>query len=340
MELIRKALLSSSDPRAMALYMAGGFQTGVSTQPAPAVEGDFASNNPYFTVDAGPGALVAGASGVTIGRFAWTAPPHDPDGTNAIVNSFGTGPVAGFVHREQQGLITAFLDNAEMTIPKGFAVTLHNGGDFWVKNNGTGQALPGMKAYARYADGAVTFAATGSLTNATVTGSIGPQSATITGSISGDVLTVTAVVGATLVPGAVLSGTGGGGVASGTKITSQISGTVGSTGTYYVDIGNQTVTSTSITAAYGLLTIASVSSGTLGVGDVLSGTGGGGVTSGTFISGLGTGSGGTGTYYVSPSQTVAVGTVITAGLNVETKWIAMSAGLAGELVKISDHANG
>lgn len=333
MEFLRKMLLCSTSP---VLLAPDGFQTSVGIQPAPAVEGDFASSNPRSTVLAGPGALVAGASGVTVGRFCWIVPPHDPDGTNAIVNNFGTGLVAGFLHREQQGLITDFLDNASMLVPKGFPVTLHNRGDFWAKNNGSGQALPGMKAYANYADGKVTFAATGSVTNATVTGSIGPQTASVTGSISGDVLTVTAVTSGTLVTGAVLSGTGGGGVASGTKITGQISGMTGGVGTYNVDIGNQTVTSTTIAAAYGLLTVASVSSGTLGVGDLLSGTGGGGVTSGTFISQLGTGTGGTGTYYVTPSQTVAVGTVITAGVNIETKWYAASAGLAGELVKITD----
>jgi hypothetical protein len=33
----------------------GGFQTSTTDQPAFAVAGDFASQNPYFTFDAGPG---------------------------------------------------------------------------------------------------------------------------------------------------------------------------------------------------------------------------------------------------------------------------------------------
>ena len=56
------------------------------------------------------------------------------------------------------------------------------------------------------------------------------------------------------------------------------------------------------------LTVTAVTSGTLAVGQFLTGTG---VTAGTYISALGTGTGGTGTYTVSASQTVA-STAITA----------------------------
>jgi len=49
----------------------GGFQTVVNTQPAPGIEGDFCNKNPRFSVDAGPGGLVAGDKGVVVGRFAW-----------------------------------------------------------------------------------------------------------------------------------------------------------------------------------------------------------------------------------------------------------------------------
>src|SRR5229473_468395 len=107
-----------------------GFQTSVATVQSPAVEGDFANANPRFTLDSGPGALVAGAAGVTIGRFGWWS-PHFVDGDGA----------PGFVHREQQGLITTYLAESGMVIPAGFALTLSNGGDFWVKNNSSAQAL-------------------------------------------------------------------------------------------------------------------------------------------------------------------------------------------------------
>ena len=60
------------------------------------------------------------------------------------------------------------------------------------------------------------------------------------------------------------------------------------------------------------LTVSAVTSGTLGIGSVLSGTG---ITSGTTITALGTGTGGTGTYTVSASQTVS-STTITANTEV------------------------
>lgn len=310
--------------------MSGGFQTQVNAQPAPAVEGDFASANMnQYSVLAGPGGLVAGASGLTAARFAWLSDSYvDANGAPAVANNFGAGPVAGFVRRDQQGLITTFLQDASMQYPAGFPVTVFDSGDFWVTNNGTAQALPGMKAYANFADGKATFAATGAPATASVTGSIAAATASVTGSIAGDVLTVTAVGSGVLVPGGTLSGTN---VATGTQIVGQISGATGGIGTYRVSIPEQTVDSTTISETYGTLTVTAVGSGTLGVGNTLSGTG---VTAGTVITALGTGTGGTGTYIVSPTQT-ASSTTITAATNVETKWYCRTAGLPGELVKIS-----
>lgn len=316
----------------------GGFQTQVGPQPSPAVEGDFASQNPYFTFDAGPGGLVAGAPGCTVGRFAWVFAPLDQDGTGMIAQtSGGNGSVAGFVHRAQQALITTFLANAGMVIPKGFPVTLMTGGDFWVKNAGTTSAAPGQKAYASLVDGSVSFAATGSPSiGATGTGAIITQSGTITGSISGNVLLVSGSGVLPLVAGALITGAG---VPGGTKIVAQVSGSVaGAVGSYALNIGELNVPIETMTFSYGLMTLTSVTTGTFAVGDVVSGTGIS-VTGVTRITQLGTGTGGAGTYYVDPSQGVGAGT-INAQANVETKWFAMSGGLTGELVKISDHALG
>lgn len=314
--------------------MSGGFQQQVYNQPAQAVAGDFASVNPFFTLKAGPGGLVAGPAGVTIGRFAWTVPPVDPNGSNQIAQNFGVGAVAGFVCRAQQGLNTVFLSDAGMTILKGLMVTLFTGGDFWVVNDGAAEATPGMKAYADFSTGKVSFAATGSPAQvASVTGAIAASTASVTGSISGDVLTVTAVGSGVIVPGGTLSGTG---VASGTKVIAQLTGAAGGIGTYSVNINEQTVASTTITETYGTLTVSAVGSGTLAVGSVLTGSG---VTSGTNITALGTGTGGTGTYVVDPTQT-AGSTTITAVGTVETKWVAFSSGLAGELVAISSQPAG
>lgn len=305
-----------------------GFQTAVNAQPAPAVAGDFASANPRATVLAGPGALVAGPSGVTVGRFAWI-----DDAFGNIASNSGTGAPAGFVHRDQQGLITVWLGQATMQVPEGLPVTLFSAGDFFVTNAGTNQVVPGMKAYANYETGAVTFAATGNAPQgASVTGAIAAGTFSVTASIAGSEMTVTAVGSGAVVNGATISGTN---VVTGTKVVSQVSGTPGGVGVYLVDIP-QTVASTTVSGAFGTLTVTAVGSGALNVGDVLSGTG---VTAGTFITALGTGTGGTGTYIVSPTQT-ASSTTITAAGAVETKWYAASYGAAGELVKMSSYALG
>jgi hypothetical protein len=310
------------------------FQTQAYVQPAVAVQGDFASANPWANALAGPGALVAGVGGVTIGRFCWTAPPQDPDGTNGVAYSYGTGPVAGFVHREQQGLNTTFLSGAGMTIPQGFMVTAMIAGDYWVVNDGATQALPGMKAYADYATGKVRFGATGAPSQqASVTGAVAASTGSFTGSITGNVLNITAVGSGVAVVGGVLSGTG---VASGTRITSQLTGTPGGIGTYEVSIPEQAVASTTISETYGTLTVSAVGSGTLEVGSVLAGSG---VDAGTYVTAFGTGLGGTGTYIVS-SNTVVGSTTITATGDVETNFTARSSGLPGELVKMSSWTQG
>jgi hypothetical protein len=301
------------------------FPATMNQDNALAIEGDFASANPRSSFPAGEGQLVSGTS-CYAGRFAWA----DPSGTT--LNSQGTGNVLGFVGRHQTSLLTTFLSEASLQILAGTAVTPYIAGDFWVRNNGTTTSAVGNKAYAAYASGLASFGPTGNPpAAASVTGSIAANATnTFTGSITGNILNVTASVVGTIVAGSTLSGTG---VTSGTTIVQQLTGTPGGIGTYQVSTP-QTVASTTITGAYGVLTVTAVGSGTLGVGDVLSGTG---VAAGTIITQLGTGTGGTGTYYVNNS-TVVSSTTISATAAVETKWYAMSVGAPGELVKISNHA--
>jgi hypothetical protein len=312
------------------------FQTQVYNQPGFAIAGDFASANPRWTVNAGPGGIVAGAS-LFVGRFAWTTGALDSDGAATVANSFGAGSVTGFLHREQQGLITNYLQEASMQVPIGFQVSLASGGDFWVKNDGATQALIGQKAYANLSNGKVNFAVTGApLSGGSGTASsIAAETFSTTGSIANNVMTVTAVGSGTVYPGVLVTS----GAATGTQVLSQLTGTTGGIGTYQVSPSEQTVTSTTLSGTYGLLTVGGTLTGTFGVGDVLSGSGGGGVTTGTTITALGTGTGGAGTYVVQTTQTVTSST-ISATSTVETKWVAMSSGLAGELVKISDHLLG
>lgn len=307
------------------------FQTQVGVQPAPGIEGDFCDANPRYSVIAGPGGLVAGPAGLVAGRFAWTVAPVDDDGTPAIANNSGDGQVAGFFSRRQQGLITAYLAASSMTTPVGFPVSLFSGGGFWVKNNGSTVALPGQKAFARYADGAAIFAAAGSTpSSASIQGSIAAQSVTFVGSIVDDLLTVQSVSSGTIGVGAIL--TGGTGVITGSRIVGQVSGSVGLVGTYRLNFGQQSVGLAQLTGTYGLLT---VSSGTgIGVGDILSG---GSVTLGSIITAAGTGAG---LWNVSPSQTAAGPGPISAALAIETKWICMSTAQPGDICKMSDKPMG
>ncbi|MBB3743901.1 hypothetical protein FHX10_003400 [Rhizobium sp. BK591] len=311
-----------------------GFQTQATYNPAPAVEGDFASTNPRATVLAGPGGLVAGSSFI-VGRAIWLSSTYvDDDGAPAVANAFGSGAIAGIAHREQQGLIQQYLQEFTMQVPAGFPVTVFASGDFWVKNNGSTQALPGMKAYANFADGKFTAAATGSASTASGSASsVAASTFSVTGSIADNVLTVTAVGSGTVVAGGTISGTG---IATGTKIVSQLSGTTGGIGTYAVSIPEQTVASTTVSGTYGTLTVGGTVAGVFGVGQSISGSG---VVAGTTITALGTGTGGAGSYIVD-NNTVVASTAITAATNVETKFVVRSSALPGELMKISSWLQG
>ena len=144
-----------------------GFQQQVYVQPSPAVEGDFASANPRASVLAGPGSLVAGPDGVTVGRFAWATTNGEENISSGevdfynLVSNSGAGAPSGFVHREQQALITQWLAAATRLIPAGLAVTLHSAGDFWARNGGSAASVVGEKAFADLADGTVVPGAAG-----------------------------------------------------------------------------------------------------------------------------------------------------------------------------------
>jgi len=136
------------------------------------------------------------------------------------------------------------------------------------------------------------------------------------GTISGSVLTITAVVSGSLAVGYTISGSG---VTLGTTISSLGTGT-GGVGTYNLSTSSTVSTAVTIigtttaaqTASFTgsisatTLTVSAVSSGTIYVGMAISGTG---ITAGTVISGYGTGTGGTGAYTVSISQTASSTTI-------------------------------
>lgn len=154
---------------------------------------------------------------------------------------------------------------------------------------------------------------------ASVTGSIAAGTASVTGSIAGNSLYVTAVSSGTLVVGAVLTGTG---VTAGTQIDAQISGTPGGIGEYAVS-KTQVVASTTVTASYGTLTVTAVASGTLSVGQTITG---GTTLANTQITALGSGTGLTGTYIVNLTQTVTSGTLTATGSALAVSYDSISGG--------------
>lgn len=315
--------------------MAQGYQTQVYNQPAQGVAGDRASQNPIATYDAGPGGLVADASGIAVGRFAWVTPPTDPNGTGSLATqALGLGNVAGFAYNVLQALNTVFLSDGTMVIPQGLPVALAVQGDFWVINSGTTEAVVGQKAYANFGTGLATFAAAGAPTTAaTATGSsIAASTFSVTGSIQGDILTVTAVGSGTVVRGATISGTG---ISGSPQISAQLSGTAGGVGVYLISVSQQSnIASETISGTYGTMTVGTMTVGTgFSVGQTL--VVGGSVVAGTNITQLLTGTGGNGSTFAVSNNTVVGSQSISAVGNVETKWFAASSAQPGGLVKIT-----
>jgi len=142
-----------------------------------------------------------------------------------------------------------------------------------------------------------------------------PANAVFTGSVSATTLTVTNVSSGTLAIGQSLYGVG---VSAETVITALGSGT-GGTGTYTINVSqtvsarslNSTATGARFTATIAgtTLTVSAVATGTIYVGQTIQGAG---VTAGTVVTALGTGTGGTGTYTISVASTVGSGVTMYA----------------------------
>jgi hypothetical protein len=133
-------------------------------------------------------------------------------------------------------------------------------------------------------------------------------SAVFTGVVSGTTLTVTSVKSGTLAVGQHFFAVG---ALQESVITALGSGS-GGTGTYTLGLSQTIASSQMYTSSAGAvitasmsgttMTVTAVSSGTLYVGQTIQGAG---ITTQTIITALGTGSGGTGTYTINNSQTVA-----------------------------------
>ncbi|CAB4123405.1 hypothetical protein UFOVP41_53 [uncultured Caudovirales phage] len=152
------------------------------------------------------------------------------------------------------------------------------------------------------------------VTSGVVQYTIGPNHTTpnfvganFTGTFSGNILTVTGITQGAVAQGQYLSGPG---ITEGTKIVQTLTGAGGNVnevGTYQLNI-TQAIQNPVFTGSISgtTLTVTAVSSGNIGIGSTISGTG---VTVGTTITALGSGTGGVGTYTVSVSQTVASTTI-------------------------------
>lgn len=214
--------------------MALGFQQSVQLQQAAAVEGDFASNNPRASVVGHEGTVVAGANGVTVGRFAWVSAAGVA--ANTVVGSGNTlsNKPAGFMHRRQgAALITQYLGQVSMVAPQGVGVNLMESGDYWAAPI-VAPVLIGQKVFANLGTGEIRGATAGS----TIANFVGQAS------FATNVMTVTTATSGALRVGDQVTSAG---VAAGTYITAFGTGT-GGTGTYTLSTTPGTITAQAVTS--------------------------------------------------------------------------------------------
>ncbi|MGH9640855.1 MAG: structural cement protein Gp24 [Terriglobales bacterium] len=304
-----------------------GFQQFVNNIQPPGIPGDFADANIRSSVIANPGGFVAGVSGANAGTFAWGDPA-----TGLVDSYYKLNSALGFVRREMNALITAFLGIATSKIVPGNIVTLMNQGSFW--GLFAAGATFGQKVYVDPITGALTGAATGQGVTANSTAA----SLATTG-----VLTVGATLTGTLAVGQAVTNAAGT-IPPGSYITSQLTGTAGSTGTYqlanvngtaFAVVGSGTVNfwgvqetsfyvaetvtaGTSFTASIaapvapsnnGIMTITAIGSGVPAPGQFLAGTGIGANVQ--ILSQLTGTTGSTGTYLTNYSGTAITSETIT-----------------------------
>lgn len=215
-----------------------GFQRSVNNQPAPGIEGAWASANPYATYVTGPGGLVSGPA-VIVGRFGWATPKAD--GTEGeVINNFASlvaagasRAPAGFIANEQQAMSVTFLQESNMQMLPGQAMEAFTRGDFWAK---FGSAVArDQKVFANLLDGTVQAAAAGSV----VAGNA------FTASFATNQMTVTAAPALPLKVGQAITGVG---IPANTFIGAFGTGT-GGTGTYTLTTAPGTIAAQATTGS-------------------------------------------------------------------------------------------
>jgi len=178
------------------------FQTSVSLQQSPGIEGGFHGANPHYSLTSpDEGMWVAGSPGPFVGRFAWA---NTANGKVTSAHPGVTTVRVGFVHRDQPAVISGLVTETTNQVVAGQGIGLLEDGPMWARF--AAGATIGQKVYASYATGACRAAATGSAATAT-----GTTANTTSGSAN------LASVSGTLNPGEPISGTG---IPAGTYIVS------------------------------------------------------------------------------------------------------------------------
>lgn len=217
-----------------------GFQRNIKEQPAPAVAGDLASNNPMATaIPPNDGAfVVAAGQSVCVGYFAW-------GGVDGKVYSSaagaGAGATIGFVARQPNipaSLITAFLGEATMLLQEGRECTLLTAGDFYIDLPAVD---PGDAIFADNTTGAPSLVDDASTDPTGFTGKTQSKvnavtAATTTIAVTTGIMTIATVSSGVVEAGQRVTGTG---VPAETYIQYQISGTPGGAGTYQTNSRNR-----------------------------------------------------------------------------------------------------
>lgn len=200
-----------------------GFQKTVNTYSSPASEGNIASGNPMAMYVAGPQAVVSGANGVSVGKFAWATPitagdtPERADSNANLVADGAARTPSGFVFNDQQGNFTGFLAESGLAILPWQNMELATRGDFWAKQLLAG-ATRDQKVFANLQNGTITSGA--------AAGTIAANAGTA--SFATNVMTVTVAPAAALQVGDAITGAG---IPANTYIKTLGTGT-GGTGTY------------------------------------------------------------------------------------------------------------
>lgn len=303
-------------------------QQSVNVYNALGIVGCLAFSGPNNPLRAQPYNLVSSPNPNTIGfAFTETAPANpDPFPGSPLAGTAragGTGKFAGIlVNPKEQALYGTSAGTlvASLNLPENSIGSLLDMGMIFVSL--PGPAAPGDLVTYDTNTGALNSIAP----TVNFTASIAPG-----GASTPDVLTVSAVSSGQLSVGQIIRGTG---IAPGTYIISLGTGK-GYTGTYNLSsINAQTVGSSAMTATNtpaaafsvtgsiapgatpatdpSVLTVASVGSGQIRIGETLTGTG---IPANTVVTGFGTGVGGTGTYTVNQVNLTVTSTTITGPTN-------------------------